>query len=230
MARRTKTTPGKVVGYVRVSTEEQALGPEAQLAAMRRWCATQGAELVAVHSDLGVSGAKPLDERPGLLAAVADVQALGAGYLLVAKRDRLARDVVVAAMVERLVERQGARVVSADGAGNGTGASDQLMRTMLDAFAQYERALIRSRTSAALRAKRDRGERTGGNPRLGERVALCGVRVEADAGEQAALTRLHALRAQGLSVRAIALQLNAEHVPCRGSRWHATSVARALQR
>lgn len=232
MPRNSRTRPDtkRVIGYIRVSTTEQALGPEAQLAALRSWCTARGAELVAVCSDLGVSGAAPLDKRPGLLAAVDALREHGAAVLLVAKRDRLARDVVVAAMVERLVERQGARVQSADGVGEGSGPESQLLRSIVDAVAAYERALIRARTSAALRAKRARGERTGGVTRLGERLAPCGVRIEVEPAEVAALGRIAELHAHGATVRAIAERLNAEGVPARGRRWHATTVARALRR
>ncbi len=58
--------PKKVVGYVRVSTDEQALGPEAQKTALEAWCKAQGARLVAVCEDIGVSGATSLEKRPGL--------------------------------------------------------------------------------------------------------------------------------------------------------------------
>ena len=50
------TDPKVVVGYVRVSTDEQALGPEAQLQAIHSWCDAEGATLAAVHDDIGVSG------------------------------------------------------------------------------------------------------------------------------------------------------------------------------
>ena len=80
--------------------------------------------------------------------------------LLVAKRDRLGRDVIAVAMIERLIAKRGARVVSA--AGEGTDSDDPsalLMRRLIDSFAEYERALIAARTRAALAAKRRRGER-----------------------------------------------------------------------
>jgi hypothetical protein len=51
--------------------------------------------------------------------ALGELRALGAGVLVVAKRDRLARDVYVAATIERAVASGGARVVSADGTANG---------------------------------------------------------------------------------------------------------------
>ena len=54
--RHVASNPSKVVGYLWVSTEEQTLGPEAQRVAIERWCTTNGAELVAVHADQGISG------------------------------------------------------------------------------------------------------------------------------------------------------------------------------
>ena len=103
-----------VVGYVRVSTEEQRHGSAAQRDALERWCAANGAELVDVFEDHGVSGAAPLDQRPALLDALGALT--DGAVLLVARRDRLARDVMAAAMLERLAERAGARIVAADGA------------------------------------------------------------------------------------------------------------------
>jgi DNA invertase Pin-like site-specific DNA recombinase len=224
-----KADPRIVVGYIRASTEEQHLGPDAQRAALTRWCEANGARLVAVHEDLGVSGAAALDERPGLLAAVAALREHRAGVLLVAKRDRLARDVVVAAMVERLAERQGARVLSADGTGNGEGPEAGLMRSIVDAFAQYERALISQRTAAALAAKRARGERVGQVP-LGRVLADDGRRLEEHGGEARALDAALRLRARGASWRAIAATLEREHPRSNGRRWHARSLCGALSR
>ena len=83
---------------------------EAQRAALEWWCKSERATLVVVCSDLGVSGGAPLDKRPGLLAAVDALVEHEAGVLLAMKRDRIARDVVAAGMIERIVEREGARV------------------------------------------------------------------------------------------------------------------------
>src|SRR5438067_4053500 len=137
MSRKAKSgAPLRVVGYLRVSTEEQSLGPAAQREALERWCKANGAELLQVHEDLGLSGGLPLDKRPGLLAALDSLRPLCAGVLLVAKRDRLARDVWVAAGAERLAQKAGARVLTADGTGNGDGPESELMRSIVDAFAQ----------------------------------------------------------------------------------------------
>jgi DNA invertase Pin-like site-specific DNA recombinase len=68
---------------------------------------------VAWTEDAGISGAAQLEKRLGLMAALASVREHGARYLVVAKRDRIARDVILAAMAERLVQREGAELVSA---------------------------------------------------------------------------------------------------------------------
>lgn len=211
----------RAIGYIRVSTDEQHLGAEAQHRDLAAYALLGGLELVAWHVDSGVSGATPLDGRPGLLAAVAQLER--GDVLLVTRRDRLARDVVVAALVERLVERAGARIVSCAGEGSEGGPAGELMRSIIDAFAQYERALIRSRTRAALGVLRAQGQRTGSVP-VGH--------VETDGHLEAtpAVARARELRSQGESYASIGATLAAEgHAP-RGKTWHITSVRRMLTR
>lgn len=226
---RSTADAAKVVGYVRVSTDEQALGPEAQRTALARWCEHHGAALLEIHVDQGVSGAAELDKRPGLVAALAALKTHGAGVLLVAKRDRLARDNYVSAMVHRLVERSGAIVRSADGAGDGDGPEAVLMRRIVDAFAEYERLLIKARTRAALAVKKARGERTGDVP-YGWRVGEDGVHLEPEAREQRILSAARHHQTEGLSLRAIGARLEAAGiVPRAGGKWHPQTVANVLQ-
>ena len=161
--------------------------------------------MVSWHVDAGVSGAADLADRPALAAALGALRALGAGLLVVAKRDRLARDVYFAAAIDRAVASSGSRVVSADGTANGDTPADAFMRTILDAAAQYERALIRSRTKAALAAKRAKGERTGTVP-YGFAADECGRLVEC-AAEQAVIAQVRALRDAGLTFRGIVAEL-----------------------
>jgi DNA invertase Pin-like site-specific DNA recombinase len=194
--------PGVAVAYLRVSTEDQKLGPEAQRAAIESWATREGVTIKAWHLDQGVSGGAELDQRPALAAALASLGEHRAGQLVVAKRDRLARDVVIAATIERAAGRVGARVVAADGVGNGEGAAEGFMRTVIDGAAQYERALIRARTKAALAAKRAQGERTGTVP-FGYRLAADRVRLEPDPAEQAVIQRVRDLRAAGVTLREI---------------------------
>lgn len=215
------------VAYVRVSTEEQHLGPEAQRESISAWAAREGVEVVGWHLDHGVSGAAPLEARPALSAALAALRPAGAGILLVAKRDRLARDAMLAGTIDHLARREGARVVAADGVGNGDAPADQFMRTILDGAAAFELAQIRSRTKAALAVKSARGERVGELP-FGFRVAADGATLEADEREREILRRARELRATGLSFARVAAVLTAEGVVTRGGRPYHRNGVRAL--
>jgi DNA invertase Pin-like site-specific DNA recombinase len=148
--------------------------------------------------------------------------------LVAAKRDRIARDVWVAATVERLAQNAGARVVTADGVSTEDTPEGMLMRTIVDAFASYERAVIRSRTRAALAVKRAPGERLGGDVPVGYQAE--GRRLVANPAEQAVLGRVREMRGRGLSIARVAAVLNAEGVTIRGGRIHPTTLARALRR
>lgn len=213
MPRKTRRAadPHVAVAYLRVSTDEQRLGPEAQRAAIEAWASREGIVIAKWFTDHGVSGAAAIDERPGLLAALDALADVGGAVLVVAKRDRLARDVVVAATIERAAAQHLARVVSADGTANGDTPADAFMRTMLDGAAAYERALIRARTKAALAAKAARRERVGTVP-YGYRVDTDGAALIEDGAEQAVLAEVRALRSAGLSVRSIASALAAKGI------------------
>jgi site-specific DNA recombinase len=208
----------RVLGYVRVSSAEQAssgLGLEAQRAALASYMAKLGAAIVAVFEDAGLSGGLSIEERPGLLAAV---NALKKGdVLLVAKRDRLGRDVVAVALIERMVARKGARIVST--AGEGTETEDPtalLMRRIIDSFAEYERLLIGARTKAALAAKRARGERAGNVP-FGFSANADGKLVDAPS-ERAVIAEVQRLRADGRTLRQVVRELRSQGVVGRTGR------------
>jgi DNA invertase Pin-like site-specific DNA recombinase len=100
------------------------------------------------------------------------------------------------------------------------------MRGMIDLFAQYERALIRSRTRSALAVKKSRGERTGSVP-YGSRLAADGVHLEAHPEELQVLALVKELRAEGLSLRAIGARLTAAGcTPRGGAGWNPNTLAR----
>lgn len=121
---------------------------------------------------------------------------------------------MVAGFVELQAKRRGANIVPADGAGNGDTLEAELMRAIINAFAQYERGLIRARTRGALRAKRERGELTGKAP-YGMRVGAHGTTLEKDPDEQKVIRRIATLRRQGQSIRAVVAKLEAEGVTSR---------------
>lgn len=218
----------KAIAYIRVSTEEQHLGPEAQKAAIEKWCEYNKAELIEIHEDR-LSGGSQIEDRPGLLAALDAVKTHGADVLIVAKRDRLARDVVLSAMIERLVNRDGAKVVSSDGVGNGDGPESQLMKHIIDAFAQYERAIIRARTSAAMQTMRRQRQYTGGNVRYGFKKGVDGRLVEIDK-EQRVIRMVRKYREIGTGLRRIANTLNAAGYRSRtGGQFQAVQISNMLK-
>ena len=142
------------VAYLRVSTEDQRLGPEAQKHDCELWARQQGVGIVETLIDQGVSGGTDLENH-------------------------------------------------------------QLVRTVLDGAAAYERAVIKGRTKAALAAKVRRGERIGQIP-YGFRLKEQGPRndrgfpilLEPDPQEQALLGRIKGC--QGLSLRKLRALLTAE--------------------
>jgi DNA invertase Pin-like site-specific DNA recombinase len=216
------------IAYLRVSTGEQAesgLGLEAQLNAIE---SAMGAP-DEVYRDEGVSGSDP--RRTGLLAAL---EALKAGDVLaVAKRDRLARDTFLALWIEKEAKRRGARIVST--AGEGTESDDPaavLMRTLVDAFATYERQLIGARTAAALAAKRRRGEKTGGDVPFGYQLAEDGKTLIEDADEQRVIALVNELRERGWSLRQIGGDLERRGILTKTGKtgWNPKTVSSLLKR
>ena len=198
-----------------------------------------GWEVVGVFTDAGVTGSVGLEDRPAMLEAIA---VLGkGGVLLVAKCDRIGRlEPMAMAMIERAVQRKGARIVSA--AGEGTENDDPssiLMRRMVDAFAEYERLVIKARTKAALGSKRKRGEKTGGaipygwmlgESKPGANGKSIKTLVECPA-EQEVLGLMKALRANGLTLVEIAAELTARGIERReGGAWEHSYVGRLLKK
>jgi DNA invertase Pin-like site-specific DNA recombinase len=211
--------------YTRVSTDEQADSGHGIKAQMDACLAVlPGAD---TFTDAGVSGAAGLDKRPGLLAAIATLRK--GDVLLVAKRDRLARDPLVMAMIESAVKRKGARIQSAAGEGTeGDDPASVMMRRMIDAFAEYERLVIGARTKAALQAKRKRSERVGSIP-YGYRLDTDGIHLMEDQAEQEAIRKIQILRDGGMSLRAIVAELDARGYQARGNRWHVSTIVRILE-
>lgn len=200
----------RAIAYLRVSTDDQKLGPLAQRDQIQAYAHSQGHDVVASFADLGVSGATPLLERPGLSTALAFLRSTKTPVaLIVAKRDRLARDVLLSCLIHKALPKH-AVILSADNTGNGASASDQLMRTLLDAMAEYERALIKQRTKSALAQKKAKGERTGSIP-FGYRLAhLSATLLLPDAHEQQIIARARLLHSQKLSHRQILKTLTLE--------------------
>jgi DNA invertase Pin-like site-specific DNA recombinase len=223
-----KTNAAVAIAYIRVSTDEQTLSPHAQRSSIEAFAKREGITVAAWFSDTDICGETELAERPGLIEAMAALKAHRAGVLLVAKRDRLARDVLVTAMVEKACAKIGARVVSAAGEGNGNDPGARLHRGIVDLFSEYELAMIRARTKAALAVKRAKGEFTGGQAPYG--FVSIGGKLVPQAEEQRVIARMRDLSECGLSTRDIAARLERDGVQSRTGRpFGKSQVARILK-
>lgn len=215
-----------IINYLRCSTDEQAdskNGLNAQSDACNRYAESRGEVVAMTFADEGISGAASIEKRPALMEALNNLNQ--GDVLLVAKRDRLARDPMVLAMIEATTKRAGAVIISA--AGEGTENDDPtsiLMRRMVDAFSEYERLIIKARTKSALAAKKARGERTGGIP-YGYDLAADGVNLVENADEQKALKIMRDLRQRGLSFRKIGAELDKRGIATKkGAKWAAMTI------
>lgn len=227
--RKRSTDPKKAIAYIRVSTGHQELGPEAQRASIEAYAAAHELEIVGWHSEVAKGGA-PLNSRLGLFDAIDDAKKRRAAWFVVAKRGRFARDPFVTELLSRDMAQHGIKLVSADQEeANGDSAEAMLLRRMLDAVAEYERALIAARTRAALAALKRRGLRSAGSIPFGKRLDVDGKTLQDEPQEAAVVRRIVRERAAGSSTQAIVDGLNGDHVPSRGKRWHRTTVCRVLK-
>jgi DNA invertase Pin-like site-specific DNA recombinase len=204
-----------VVGYLRVSTEEQArsgLGLEAQRERITQEAERRGWSVEWITDD-GYTAAT-LD-RPGITRALTALRSHEADALVVAKLDRLSRSLLDFAGLMERAQREKWNVVCLDLGIDLSTPQGQLMANVMASFAAYERELIRQRTRDALQALRNRGVRLG-------RPVLVQPSTRQLVGRW---------RAAGATWQACAAALNAAGVPTAhgGARWYGSTV-RGLMR
>jgi DNA invertase Pin-like site-specific DNA recombinase len=218
----------QLVSYIRVSTGRQGksgLGLEAQQAAIDRFADTHGFEIVADYLEVETGkGADALEQRPQLKAAMDDSRRRKCP-VVVAKLDRLSRDVhfISGLMVHKvpfIVAELGPNV-------------DPFMLHIYAAVAEQERRATSERTKAALAAAKARGTVLG-SPRPVKGAAAAGAVIKAASARFAAnvLPIIREIQRDGTaSARAIARELNAREVKtARGGTWQSTQVLSMLER
>jgi DNA invertase Pin-like site-specific DNA recombinase len=219
----------QVVTYIRVSTAKQGksgLGIEAQRAAIARFVEAEGCDVLAEYVEVETGkGADAIDRRPQLAAALAAARK-GKAAVLVAKLDRLSRDV---AFISDLMARRVPFIVAELGAD-----ADPFMLHLYAALAEKERHLISDRTRVALAAKKAQGVKLG-NPLNLAAAGAKGAdtqRAGADAFAANVLPIVRQIQAAGAATpRAIATALNDRGVrTARGGEWHDSTVRNLLAR
>jgi DNA invertase Pin-like site-specific DNA recombinase len=233
-ARRAYSAPGvpRFISYYRVSTAQQGasgLGLEAQRQAVARHVAAAQGVIVDEFQEIesGKKNAGP-HGRPLLAAALAACR-LRHACLIIAKLDRLARNVF---FISSLME-SGVDFIACDNP-----HATRLTIHILAAVAEHEREMISQRTKAALAAAKARGVKLG-NPQLkpGDRWAARKARqartAAADAHAADVLPYIEAARAAGcssLGELARALTARGIETPAGGKQWNAAQVKRILAR
>ncbi|KQT84690.1 resolvase [Methylobacterium sp. Leaf465] len=215
------------IAYVRVSTDRQGksgLGLDAQRAALTAFAAAHGFEIVEEFTDVASGkGEDALERRPQLAKALARAKKLKCP-VVVAKLDRLSRDV---AFIAGLMAQRVPFIVAELGAD-----ADPFMLHIYAALAEKERALISARTRAALAPMVGRGV-LGNRTNLAEASAKGRETLAAKADDFAAnvLPVIREMQARGASMRAVAAELNDRNVKtARGGTWTAVQVSRILDR
>lgn len=215
----------KAIGYLRVSSTGQLDGGglARQRDAIGRYAAANGFEVVEWLEDGGVSGANELDNRPALLAALALIASDGADVVIVEAEHRLARKLQVQEAIVTSFRNAGARVLTADGH-DMTDDSDPmrvLMRQILGAFAEFEKATLVAKLRAERERKRaERGWCEGRAPFFGHTDA-----------ERKVVERMLRMRKQKKGYARIAAALNAAGATTRsGKPWTSRGVFNVLKR
>ena len=229
--------PTKVIGYCRVSTEEQVkegVSLEAQHAKIVQYASLYNYEVVDVLTDAGFSG-KSLD-RPALQQALGILRRTEADGLLVAKLDRLTRRVYhLAQLIEEFFADGKVHLLSVNEQLDTHSAAGRLLVHILASVAEWERETIAERVRDALGHLKEKGVKLGRSGLgwdHGEGLDIEGRKVIEDVeSEKKTVARIVELRESGLSLRKIAAQLHREgHPTKRGGYWQAQTVAVVLER
>jgi DNA invertase Pin-like site-specific DNA recombinase len=212
----------KAFAYLRVSGRGQIGGDgfTRQLAAIKKYAAANDIKIVRVFKEEGVSGAKDLENRPALQEMNEALHSNGTKLVLVEKLDRLARDLMIQESIIADMRRNEFEIVSAMEPDLCSDDPSRVMiRQILGAFSQYERAMIVTKLRGARQRIRAKAGRCEGRKPYGTRT-----------GESEVIERMKQLRKPGMAVDRIAETLNVEGIkPRAGQKWYATSVYRVLK-
>ncbi len=219
-----------VIAYVRVSTDAQAgedrFGVEAQREQITAFCAEKGYEILRWVEDLGESGAK---ERPGFDSIVyGEVWNPPVEGVVVAKNDRVARDVEVYYYYKMLLKKKEIKLISvAEDFGDFGDVISSMLESFIVCVAQMERDNITKRTSAGRAVKSGRGGYSGGRPPYGYRAvegSLVVIPEEADV-----VRMIFSLRSEGAIYKDIVSALEFNGIKTRsGGDWQISSVKAIL--
>jgi DNA invertase Pin-like site-specific DNA recombinase len=223
----------QAVCYIRVSTEEQVRGGvslAAQEEKLMAYCQLSGLEPVAVIREEGVSGAKPLADRPGGEELLHLVAKKGAHHVVAMKLDRLFRDAADALNQTKAWDRGGVALHLVDMGGQALNTASAMGRFFLNVmagFAELERNLIAERTEMALAHKKAHLEVYAPTPYGFNRE---GNILTENPQELKAVAQIREWRDGGWSLGKIARELTRRRIPTKqGGAWYPGTVKYLLE-
>lgn len=206
--------PGKVYGYCRVSTLAQAdegLSLDVQQRQIEGYAQMHGLEIARTFVERGISGSRPLDERPQGKALLALLKPRDA--VITPKLDRMFRSAQNALNVLGELKQRGVSLHMLDLGGDVTGNGvSKLVFTILSAVAENERERTRERVTETKADQRKQGRYLGGKLPFGYRVGDDGALIEIPEQQQA-IRRMKQLKARGWSLRTIASVVTKDGFP-----------------
>ena len=219
----------KAIGYIRVSTEDQAahgISLDAQRAKLEAYALTKDLTLVGIIEDAGKS-AKDL-RRPGVQKILTMARRKEVEAVIIVKLDRMFRSTVDALTTAQDFDRRGVALHSISESLDTQSAMGKFFFTLTAALAEMERGLIGERTRVALARKKEKREVYGKIPYGFE--AVDGILVS-NPEEQDILRRIRRLRADGMSFQKVADALNSAGVSAKqGGQWDRVRVFKIMQK
>ncbi len=224
----------RAVAYLRVSTEgqggEDRYGLPAQRAAIESFANEKGIEIVEWYTDDGYSGG--VLDRPALQALLESASKDSFEVVLVAKIDRIARDLFIQLWVEKELAKRGVDIISAGEPFHGSDPMTVAFRQMAGVFAQLEKHIIHSRMSAGRKQKARTGSYAGGGIPLGYKQLPAKKGLTIDEAKVETVRRIFELREANPKwlLDRVAEALNAEgHTTATGKPFSRVQVWRVLR-
>lgn len=232
--------PTRLVGYTRVSSEQQAregASLAAQSERLQAFAIAHCFELVGIEEDAGISGKVAPADRPGMARALEMVHKGEADGIVALKLDRLSRSTRDVLDLVENCDQHGWRLISVSENLDSGSASGRLVITILGALSQMEREVTGERTTFALESIARQGRGRSRFVPFGWRSPRGGIENEAGddrrlvphCQEQAALTRILKLREEGYGARRIASALEGTNPRSRRP-WTSSGIASILRR
>jgi site-specific DNA recombinase len=220
------------IGYVRVSTEDQAregVSLDNQKSKIVAYCTLKDLTMSEIIEDAGIS-AKNL-RRPGAQKVLTLARKKQIDAVVVYKLDRMFRSTVDALETTKMLERQGVSFHSIEETLDTQSALGRFFFTLTAALAEMERRLIGERTKSALAHKRSKNEKTGGDVPYGYDLTPDGILIKNET-EQKVIRLIRHLHKQGISLRGICQEIElVGYSTKRGNaNWDAKTISRILRR